>query len=58
MSHFDCRAAKELLLNNPERYATREALRNLAAQVSTFTEGEVTVLYSGWVNDVHSGFGT
>lgn len=39
--------AIQLLENNPAEYSTPEALRNLARQVSIFSEGSVTVLYSG-----------
>jgi hypothetical protein len=40
-------AAVEALLKNPEAYSTRDALRELARQVSVESAGRVTVLYSG-----------
>ncbi|MFZ5636662.1 MAG: peptidoglycan-binding protein [Pseudomonadota bacterium] len=39
--------AIELLRKNPNDYATKEALRDLAAQVDANAKGQLTVLYSG-----------
>jgi hypothetical protein len=39
--------AIDLLLSDPAKYATLDALRSLAAQVATESPGRITVLYSG-----------
>lgn len=43
--------AIDLLRSQPERYATPEQLRALAAQVDADASGKVTVLYSGRVSE-------
>ncbi|HNI74554.1 MAG TPA: hypothetical protein PLX65_13690, partial [Accumulibacter sp.] len=47
MATLSAEAAIEFLVNEPAKYSTPEALRNLAAQVATESPGRVTVLYSG-----------
>jgi len=47
MTTLSAQAAIDLLLNDPAKYSTPDAVRNLAAQVATESPGRVTVLYSG-----------
>ncbi len=55
MSELTAVEAIGLLNSNPENYSTVQALRDLANCVSVYSEGKVTVLYSGGNGSVVGG---
>lgn len=50
MSGLSHQQAIELLQNHPEDYRTPDTLKDLANQVSVFSDGQVTLLYGGMVH--------